>query len=269
MISWDQWIIQEGAWIRSLISLGGLFLFLGWGLISPYRPISRPLKLSRWTHNLFFNFSNPALMFCIFPLGLVELANAHWIDQWSLLPFSGLPQPFEVFCSLLFLDFIIYWQHRLTHSIPLLWKLHRLHHSDTEFDTTTAGRFHFFEILLSFVLKACLVVLLAIPVHSIFLFEIILNFSALFKHGNFSLPPALEKISRVLFITPDLHRVHHSVIPTETNSNYGFSIGLWDRLFGSFRLQPQEDPKKMAIGLKEFRSKEEQKLVPLLLQPFK
>jgi len=174
-----------------------------------------------------------------------------------------------VISAIILLDLGIYWQHRLTHKIPILWRMHRLHHSDTEIDVTTAGRFHVLEIFISYILKVIMILAIGAPASAVIIFEVLLNFCAMFNHTNISLPKSIEAIVRSLIVTPDMHRIHHSSKPAETDSNYGFCLSIWDRIFKSYNASSKEDDKTMEIGLKEFRSNDEQKLTAMLLQPFK
>ncbi|MEM7646920.1 MAG: sterol desaturase family protein [Pseudomonadota bacterium] len=253
------------SFLRPLFAFSGLFLFWLIGIIAPFRRSTQFQNTKRLAANLALTFGNGILVKILFPLSLIQLAGT---SQWNVISIQSLPQPFGFLLSLVFLDFMIYWQHRLTHKIPILWRLHRVHHTDTEIDATSAGRFHTLEILLSFTLKAFVVVTMGLTPLAIFIFEIILNFSASFNHGNFALPKKIENGLRLLIITPDLHRIHHSAKEDETNSNYGFSISLWDRVFGSYRDQPIETPNKMLIGLNEFRTAEDQSLAALIAQPW-
>jgi len=258
----------EGQYFYRLIfSIGGLFLFMTLGLVFPYRKSKELHRPERWFNNLAFTFGNALLVRLFIPLSLVQIIELESLKPYKLLDFQAM-NPWLLFAfGLILLDLAIYWQHRLTHKIPLLWRLHRVHHSDIEFDTTTAGRFHTLEILFSFALKAVIAVIFNLSAASIIAFEILLNFSSLFNHTNIHFPDKIEKVLRWLLITPDLHRIHHSTYHKEMNSNFGFSISLWDRLFKSFQnkgLNPQDS---MTIGLIKFRSDKDQTLWALLKQP--
>jgi sterol desaturase/sphingolipid hydroxylase (fatty acid hydroxylase superfamily) len=187
---------------------------------------------------------------------------------WGL--FNGMEAPFWLafIASLLLLDLIIYAQHVVFHKIPLLWRLHRMHHTDLDFDVTTALRFHPLEIVLSMLIKLAVVILLGAPAVAVMVFEVILNATAMFNHGNVGLPPWLDQRLRWLLVTPDMHRVHHSVLVEETDSNFGFNLPWWDRLFGTYRDQPREGHTGMTIGLDYFRDEWATRLDRLLLQPF-
>lgn len=247
---------------RVIFSIGGLFFFWGISLIFPYRKIKADLTWKRWKNNLFFNFFNAFLVKFLAPLTLIQISQSEW--GLSL----EIPLWLKIIFGVLILDVVIYWQHRFFHKFSLLWRLHRVHHCDLEFDTTTAGRFHTLEILISFGIKAFFIFLLPIPAQAVLIFEIVLNFASLFNHSNFEFPERIEKSMRLLLITPHLHRVHHSVRTKEMNSNFGFSVSWWDYLFKSLRLDAKEEGNKMTIGLREWREPKDQSLWRLLWNPF-
>jgi len=180
-----------------------------------------------------------------------------------------LPYWAAVVAGVVLLDLAIYWQHRLIHMIPLLWRLHRVHHADTDFDVTTAVRFHPVEIALSMGIKLGIIALLSVPALAVLIFEILLSAGALFTHANLKLPNSFERRLRWLLVTPEMHRIHHSVHPDETNSNFGFHLSLWDRLFQSYRDDPRDGHTGMKIGLHEYREKREQTLWAMLVNPFR
>ena len=184
--------------------------------------------------------------------------------------FHGLNAPFWLAlpASLLILDLAIYTQHVVFHKVAVLWRLHRMHHTDLDFDVTTALRFHPLEIVLSMLIKLVLVTLLGVPAVAVMLFEVILNATAMFNHGNVGLPQRLDRTLRWILVTPDMHRVHHSIRPEETDSNFGFNLPWWDRLFGTYRDQPRDGHTGMRIGLEYFRDRRAIGLDALLLQPF-
>lgn len=261
-------LVENQFLLRLGFSLGGLLLFWSLGRLFPFRTSPVFENLKRTSINLFFSFGNGLLLFLVTPFALFELASSERLQHFSL---PGLPvesEPSLFLTGFIILDFVIYWQHRLTHRIPVLWKIHRFHHSDIEFDSTTAGRFHFIEILMSFSLKAGVIILFAIPAPTVIVFEILLNFCALFNHANFHLPDKIEVPLRWLLVTPDVHRIHHSTDGYEMNKNFGFSISLWDRIFNSYLDEPKEDPKQMLIGLSDFRTPVEQSVPALLKLPF-
>lgn len=226
-------------------------------------------RMQRWPHNLGIVLFNTILLRLLFPVAAMGIAIAAEQKQLGLL--NALDPPFliNVIVAILVLDLAIYTQHVVFHRVPLLWRLHRMHHTDTDFDVTTALRFHPLEIVLSMIIKMAIVFLMGAPAVSVLLFEILLNGTAMFNHGNITLPQQFDKWLRRVIVTPDMHRVHHSVEPQETNSNYGFNLSWWDRLFGTYRSQPQAGHMAMTIGLPVFRDRAEQRLDYLITQPFR
>lgn len=170
--------------------------------------------------------------------------------------------------SFLILDFAIYWQHRLFHRIPVFWRFHKVHHSDQYFDTSTALRFHLIEILFSFIFKAIIVIILGISPFAFLFFEVVLNLSAMFNHSNFKLSSHVEKLLALAVVSPSFHRVHHSILKHQTNSNYGFCLSIWDRVFSSFSAYDCDLQENIEFGLEEFRSTPQESLKSLLIQPF-
>jgi len=230
----------------------------------------RSLKLGfrRWPANLSLVAVDAVLVRLILPAGAVGAAM--WAEQSSFGVFHwlGLEGWDVVFLSLLLLDLLIYTQHVVLHAVPLLWRLHRVHHADQEIDVSTGLRFHPIEILLSMLLKMGVVALLGVPVMVVVFFEMLLNGMAMFNHSNVRLPLFLDASLRLLLVTPDMHRVHHSVIKSETNSNYGFNLSIWDRVFGTYVVQPECGHEGMKIGLSEYQSGRADTLKELLSLPF-
>jgi sterol desaturase/sphingolipid hydroxylase (fatty acid hydroxylase superfamily) len=225
-------------------------------------------KLQRWRSNLGITMVNTLALRLLFPLapaGMATLAHAH---QWGLFNLIKLPGLAETVASLLALDLIIYLQHRQFHRVTFLWRLHRMHHTDLDLDVSSGTRFHPFEMALSTVIKLAAVALLGSSAFSVLLFEILLNATSLFNHANIRIPVPVDRILRTLLVTPDMHRVHHSVLPQETDSNFGFNLPWWDRLFGTYRAQPRDGHDSMVIGLKEFREIRQLGLRQLLMIPF-
>ena len=180
-----------------------------------------------------------------------------------------MPYWFAAVASVLLLDLTIYLQHVMFHAVPAFWRLHRMHHADLEFDVTTGLRFHPLEILLSMVIKLAAVAVLGPPPVAVLVFEVLLNGTSMFNHGNLRLPASLDRVLRLILVTPDMHRVHHSVLPHETNSNFGFNLPWWDRLLGTYRSQPAAGHAGMTIGIEQFRSPGELRLDRMLVQPFR
>jgi sterol desaturase/sphingolipid hydroxylase (fatty acid hydroxylase superfamily) len=236
-------------------------------LLRPRRPLLTS-KAGRWFANVGIIFIDAAILRVVFPLPAA--AFAVWVGQkgWGLFSLVSLPFWSEVVLSIILLDFVIYLQHVAFHAIPTLWRLHMMHHADMDTDLTTGTRFHPIEILLSMGIKFCAIVLLGAPAIGVILFEIILNGTAMFNHGNIFIPVDRDRVLRLFLVTPDMHRVHHSVFPNETNSNFGFSLPWWDRLMGTYRPQPARGHEEMTIGLHQFRDSSQLGLIRLLLMPF-
>jgi sterol desaturase/sphingolipid hydroxylase (fatty acid hydroxylase superfamily) len=190
-------------------------------------------------------------------------------NGWGLFHALALPLWAQAVLGFLALDFIIYAQHRVFHAVPLLWRLHRMHHADVDIDVTTGLRFHPFEILLSLLIKIAAVVALGVPAVAVLIFEVVLNATAMFNHSNVALPPKLEPLARWLIVTPQMHQVHHSVVRAETDSNFGFNLPWWDRLLGTYRPQPEAGEAGVVIGLPIFRANDEARLDRMLTQPFR
>jgi len=197
---------------------------------------------------------------------LPSLAEA---KGWGLFNLAALPAWMESGLALLVLDLVIYLQHRLFHSIPVLWRLHRMHHADLHLDVTTGARFHPGEILLSLAIKFAVIVPLGASPLAVLLFEIALNASSMFNHSNVRISQAVERLLRLLVVTPDMHRVHHSILQRETDSNFGFNLPWWDRMFGTYRAQPEAGHAAMTIGLEQFRDPAELRLDRMLVQPLR
>jgi len=198
--------------------------------------------------------------------GFALLAEAH---RWGLFNRVSVPAWLAFLVALLLLDLAIYVQHRVFHSVPLLWRLHRMHHADLDVDVTTGTRFHPIEILLSLGVKLVVVLTLGAPTLAVLVFEIGLNAISMFNHSNVRIPPTLERVLRWLVVTPDMHRVHHSLLRRETDSNFGFNFPWWDRLFRSYRSQPEAGHESMTLGLEQFRDPKELRIDRMLTQPFR
>jgi sterol desaturase/sphingolipid hydroxylase (fatty acid hydroxylase superfamily) len=228
------------------------------------------VRMLRWSNNFSLIILASVLAKLILPMSLASFALYCQHVSWGLFNQSFFAQASSglIFIfSLLLFDFIIYWQHRIFHRVPLLWRLHKVHHSDQAFDVSTGIRFHPLEILLSIAIKFCVVLTFGLPASSIIVFEVILNALALFNHSNITIP--FDRHIRKLIVTPDMHRVHHSQISTELNSNFGFNLSLWDRIFYSYIDQPSKGHKNIDIGLREFSNiKDPNNLVLLLKIPF-
>jgi len=253
--------------IRLAAFLGVLVTVSVWELLAPKRKLSDS-KVRRWTANLSMVAINTVavrLIVPVLPAGMALLTKEH---NWGLLNQVDLPKWLAAIAAIIALDLVIYLQHVLFHFLPVLWRLHRMHHSDLDIDVTTGNRFHPIEILISIGVKLAAVTLIGAPVAAVIAFEVILNATSQFNHGNIRIPEKLDRLLRLFVVTPDMHRVHHSVIPRETNSNFGFNLPWWDKLCGTYRPQPELGHEGMSIGLKEFRDSRRLTLFHLIIQPF-
>lgn len=242
---------------EAAVRLGAFVTVLGvmavWEALAARRGSTEP-PLRRRGANLCVALLNGALARVVPAASAVAAARAAESAGWGLLAATGLPLPLVVAFSVVLLDLALYVQHVLFHAVPLLWRLHRVHHSDRDFDVTTGVRFHPVEILLSAFYKAGVVAALGPPVAAVVLFEVLLNAASLFNHGNVRIPLRLDRALRWAVVTPDMHRVHHSVDPAETDSNFGFSAPWWDRLFGTYRAQPAQGHERMEVGVRDLRA---------------
>lgn len=255
-----------------LIRLGafaGIFAVMAlWEVLAPRRKLAIR-RWQRWPANLGIVALDSLLVRLIFPTAAVGVALFAETHRWGLFQVLQLPGWLALVASMLLLDLAIYLQHVMLHAVPLLWRLHRMHHTDLEFDLTTGARFHPLEILLSLVIKLGVIVALGAPALAVLAFEVVLNVTSMFNHGNVGLPRRLDRAARWLLVTPDMHRVHHSWHPDETNSNFGFNLSWWDRAFGTYRAQPRDGHTGMTIGINQFRDPRELRLDRMLWQPFR
>ena len=230
-------------------------------------------KPRRWLTNLTISGINAFLLrlMGVVAIPVAAVAAAEWarVAGWGAFNLLGWPFWLEILVSIVLLDLAIYGQHVVFHKVPVLWRLHQVHHADVDFDVSTALRFHPIEIALSMLIKIAVVLALGIPAIAVVLFEIILNGCAMFNHANINLPGWLDRALRRVLVTPDMHRVHHSVIPRETDSNFGFNLSVWDRLFRTYRPQPEAGHDGMIIGLSEYQSEAPTRFTWSLLLPFR
>lgn len=248
--------------------LGVFALLAAWELLSPRRtPALR--RIDRWPGNLGMVAVDTLVSRVLFPTAAVGLALFAETRGWGLLNHTGLPAWAEIAVAVVVLDLVIYGQHVLFHSVPLLWRVHRVHHADLDFDVTTGLRFHPVEIVLSMLIKLAAVAALGAPALGVLIFEVVLNAGSMFSHSNAKLPIGADRVLRRLLVTPDMHRVHHSVVPRETHSNFGFNLACWDRMFGTYRAQPAAGHDAMTIGVPEFRASGDLRLDRMLLQPLR
>ncbi len=257
--------------VLRLVSFAGIFLILFlWEIKSPRRTLGFS-KGYRWFNNLSIVLLNSILLRLVFPGAAVGVAVWVEMEQLGLFNNTFLSEwPFwiKVIIGVVLLDFTIWLQHVLFHAVPALWRLHRMHHTDLDIDITTGLRFHPLEIVLSMAIKAGVILMLGVPVAAVLIFEVLLNTTSMFNHGNVNLPRRLDKWLRWIIVTPDMHRVHHSWRSDETDSNFGFNVPWWDRLLGTYRAQPKDGHLEMIIGIKQFRARDDSRLDRLLLQPF-
>jgi sterol desaturase/sphingolipid hydroxylase (fatty acid hydroxylase superfamily) len=261
-------ILGNQTGIRLTVFFGILALMMALEAAFPRRIRNLPRK-RRWPANIAIVFLNSLLIRALFPMAAVGVAAIADINGWGLFNVTGAPLWLAITASVILLDFAIYAQHVVFHKVPALWRLHRMHHADLDIDVTTGARFHPIEIILSMAIKMVVVVALGAPAVAVVIFEVLLNGTAMFNHANFKLPLGIDRIVRLVFVTPDMHRVHHSAIRRETDSNYGFNLTWWDRLCRTYRPQPIKGHDGMIIGLEFFRDPIEQRLDKMLLQPLK
>ena len=237
-------------------------------LLAPRRQFT-VRRSRRWPGNVGVVVISTVLTRILFPTAAVGLALVAEANGWGLLNLVAAPDWLAILVAIVLLDLIIYAQHRLFHAVPILWRLHRMHHADLEIDVTTGFRFHPGEIVLSMVIKLGAVAVLGAPALGVMIFEILLNATSLFNHSNIRLSVAVDERLRRILVTPDMHRVHHSIVARETNSNFGFNLPWWDRLFGTYRAQPAAGHEAMTIGLTLFRDPSELRLDRILMQPLR
>ncbi len=252
--------------VRMTLFFGILTAMALWEMAAPRRRQEIP-RLLRWTGNLGIVVVNTVLVRLVFPVAAVALATLGQQRGWGLLHAFAVAPWIAIILSILAFDLAIYLQHVMFHAVPALWRLHRMHHADLEYDVTTGLRFHPVEILLSMLVKLTVVVALGPPAVAVLLFEVLLNATAMFNHSNVWLPTSLDRALRWIVVTPDMHRVHHSIIPAETNSNFGFNLPWWDRLLGTYRAQPRDGHEGMTIGIDQFRTRRDLRLDRMLIQP--
>ena len=261
----DSIITDDATW-RLNIFIATLLIMLAWEHFRPARAAHVSVAIRRVNNLLLVTISTLLIRLTVLVLAIGVAAQAG-NRGWGLFNMFDAPAFVAIPVVVLALELAVYWQHRVFHWVPWLWRLHRVHHSDLDFDTTTGLRFHPVEMIISMLFKMFIVLLLGASATSVVIFEVLLNASSLFNHGNVRLPVALERPVRWLLVTPDMHRVHHSALPVETNSNFGFLLSCWDRMFGTYRAQPGEGHTGMTVGLMEFRDRRAVDILALLLQP--
>jgi len=253
--------------IRLAFFFGVLTVIAIWEVVAPRRALTDK-KGRRWFANLSLVVIDTAVVRYLLPVLPVGLALMAHERGSGILNIIMLPAWIKIILTVVALDFVIYLQHMLFHFLPILWRVHRMHHTDLDIDVTTGNRFHPVEIVISVGIKLAAVALIGPPVIAVVIFEVALNATSQFNHGNILIPESVDRWLRFVVVTPDMHRVHHSVTPRETNSNFGFNFPWWDRLCGTYRPLPELGHACMNIGLKEFRDSTKLTLLKLLLQPF-
>jgi len=259
--------MEKEAVIRLGFFFGVLIVMSIWELLWPRRVLTMS-KLTRWLSNLGIVLLDNALIRVLFPVLAIGVAAAGQENNWGLLNNIQLPYWLSVGLGVLALDLIIYLQHLMFHAVPLIWRLHMMHHADLDIDVTTGLRFHPLEIIISMLIKLSAIAALGPSVLTVIIFEVTLNATAMFNHSNVKMPFHVDKVLRLFVVTPDMHRVHHSVTIRETNSNFGFNFPWWDRLFGTYRPQPAAGHEGMTIGLSQFRDPKGNNLFRMLVLPF-
>ncbi len=253
--------------IRLAFFLGILLIMFFWERFAPRRLLTTP-KRTRWFSNLGLVLIDAMTVRLVFPTALAGIALIAQQNGWGLFNQFELPSLLKIIFSILILDFVIYLQHVMFHVIPLLWRLHMVHHTDMDIDVTTGVRFHPIEIILSMGIKMITVILTGAPSLAVLIFEILLNGTSMFNHGNVRYSQQIDSLLRLLVVTPEMHRVHHSTIRWESNSNLGFNFPWWDRLFGTYRPQPAKGHLQMTIGLDQYKEPQKLTLPWLIILPF-
>jgi sterol desaturase/sphingolipid hydroxylase (fatty acid hydroxylase superfamily) len=254
--------------VRLGFFFGVLVVMAGWEILAPRRALSVS-KTVRWANNLALVLLNSLLLRLLFPAAAVGMAALATEQGWGVFNYLAVPAAAAIVVSVIAMDFVIYLQHVMVHAVPALWRLHRVHHADIDFDVTTGARFHPLEIILSMLIKFATIMVVGPPVVAVVIFEVLLNATAMFNHSNVRMPVALDRVLRWLVVTPDMHRVHHSVEDDETNSNFGFNLPWWDRLLGTYRDQPRGGHQLMTIGIRNYNTPRQVSWLPgMLLLPF-
>jgi sterol desaturase/sphingolipid hydroxylase (fatty acid hydroxylase superfamily) len=251
-MSLNNMILQNEMVIRLGFFFGIFAVMAIWEVLAPRRALTVS-RAVRWANNLGLVFFNSFILRLIFPAAAVGMAAFGSEQGWGIFNYYDVSPVVAVIASVVAMDFVIYLQHVMVHAVPMLWRLHRVHHADLDFDVTTGARFHTFEIILSMLIKFATIVVLGPPIVAVVIFEVVLNATAMFNHSNVRLPPGLDRLLRWIVVTPDMHRVHHSVEDDEANSNFGFNLPWWDHLFGTYRDQPRAGHENMIIGIHTYR----------------
>ena len=250
-----EFMVSNEIGIRISFFLGIFGIVAIWEFIAPRRVLSIP-KGIRWMNNLGITVLNTVILRILFPAAAVGVAALAETQGWGVINYLEIPYLLAIISTVIIMDAVIYFQHVLVHSVPMLWRLHRVHHADLDFDVTTGARFHPIEIILSMFIKFSTIIILGPPIIAVLIFELLLNATSMFNHGNIHIPTHIDRYLRWFIVTPDMHRVHHSIEVDETNSNFGFNLPWWDRLFGTYRNQPRAGHEQMTIGIDTFRDRQ-------------
>jgi len=253
--------------IRLGFFIGTLAIMFFWELIAPRRPLITS-KVKRWLSNLGLVLVDSIVVHLVFPTAVVGVALIAQQRGWGFLNQFELPYLLKIIFCILIFDLVIYLQHVLFHVVPLFWRLHMVHHTDLDIDATTGVRFHPIEIILSMGIKIMAAFLIGPPPIAVLIFEVLLNGTSIFNHGNVRYSQNIDSILRLLVVTPEMHRVHHSTIRWESNCNLGFNFPWWDRIFGTYRPQPAQGHLGMTIGLDQYKEPKKLTLPWLLVLPF-
>ncbi|MEQ9490347.1 MAG: sterol desaturase family protein [Alphaproteobacteria bacterium] len=253
---------------RLAIFAGTFALMIVWEMALP-RKVRSLSRWARWPSNIGIVVLNTVVLRVIMPTTAVGFALIAEANGWGLFNLVAVPQIVAILVSILLLDLAIYTQHVVFHAVPFLWRLHRMHHADQDIDVTTGSRFHPIEILISMGIKLAVISILGAPAVAVLIFETVLNAAAIFNHANVRLSPKLDSVLRLLIVTPDMHRVHHSIHRQETNSNFGFNLPWWDRIFATYTAQPMDGHDDMVIGIEHFRTVRDQRLDRMIVQPLR
>lgn len=264
----SDFILDHESSIRLTAFISIFAIMALWEIASPCRK-PRFTRAQRWLGNIGIVILNTLLLRLLFPTAAVGMAAFTTQAGWGILNEISLPPWLTIVIAVVIMDMVIYLQHVMVHAVPMLWRLHRVHHADPDYDLTTGARFHPIEIILSMLIKIATIAALGPPVVAVVIFEVVLNGMAMFNHANISLPSRLDRLLRWIVVTPDMHRVHHSVEPEETNSNFGFNLSVWDRLMGTYRQQPRLGQQGVDIGIISLRDpKITTRLTGMLTIPF-
>lgn len=266
-MSTSEWFVENAQYVRFAAFVGIFSAMAIWEIIRERRELQTS-KGVRWSTNIGIIVTDTLVLRLVFPMGAIGVGYLAGELGWGLFNVVSVPLWIAVVASFILLDFVVWLQHVVFHAIPALWKLHMMHHADLDFDVTTGTRFHPIEMVISMGIKAAAILLLGAPVLAILVFEVLLNGTSMFNHANIDIPRPIDRVLRFFVVTPDMHRVHHSVEPKETNTNFGFNLPWWDYLFGTYRDQPEAGHHGMTIGLKQIRDPNKNTYLHLLVLPF-